>query len=143
MPEEMPPSFPPMTLSIMRALCVIAKDREDGGWRSKDENLTSSGDANSKSCSGKATTTLLLDALDAFFAEYWVNHVPTYEPAELRRVLRRLLGDEGAENGACIYGGQIPFTARGLERKSWPFSRLLSRIILRDGPSCLSYTCLP
>lgn len=92
MPEDMPPSFPPMTLAMMRALCVIAKDDESDA-----ENEEEKGDA---TAGGSVTT--LVQALDALFAEYWVNHTPTYESAELERVLRRLLGDEGAESGACI-----------------------------------------
>ena len=95
-----------MTLTIMRALCVIAKD----GAKSNDDGDGSRDNAADGGQPGKGnrSSATLVDALDALFMEYWVNHAPTHESAELLRVLRRLLGDEDAESGACL-----PFAEAG------------------------------
>lgn len=67
MNQDMPPNFPPLTLPVVRALTVI--QQELGSEK-------------------------LMAALDVLFEEFFVNHAPTHEPAELARVLAGCLGGE-------------------------------------------------
>ncbi|KFH46820.1 Glutathione S-transferase kappa-like protein [Hapsidospora chrysogenum ATCC 11550] len=67
MKQQTPPNFPARTLSMMRALAAL---RElDCGRQDR-----------------------MVRALDALFHEYFAQHKPTYEPAELTRVLVGVLG---------------------------------------------------
>jgi 2-hydroxychromene-2-carboxylate isomerase len=67
MKEQTPPNFPARTLTMMRALAAL---RElDGGRQDR-----------------------MVRALDTLFHEYFAQHKPTSEPAELTRVLTGVLG---------------------------------------------------
>lgn len=75
MKEEMPPGFPPRTLTAMRAVsAVMVLDRED----SQDRRIR---------------------VLDALFHGLWVEHQPVHEPNTLREILRRVLGEEESQQG--------------------------------------------
>ena len=78
MAKEMPPNFPPRTLTIGRALCgILSLD--------------------------KGSQTRLLPVLDALWDEFFVKHAATHEPEELRRVLSGVLG--GGEADKVIAAG--------------------------------------
>lgn len=67
MKQQTPPNFPAQTLTMMRALAAL---RElDCGRQDR-----------------------MVRALDALFHGYFAQHRPTYEPAELTRVLMGVLG---------------------------------------------------
>lgn len=71
MREAPPPDFPPLTLTIMRALCAIT--------------LLHPG----KEGQGRLTT-----ALDELYREFWVNHKKTNEKDVLAEILERVFGKE-------------------------------------------------
>ncbi|OAA55969.1 Thioredoxin-like fold protein [Niveomyces insectorum RCEF 264] len=73
MKEEAPPGFPPLTLTAMRALCVVAQ-LDDGHGQKK-----------------------FLGVLDALFRQLWVEHQPVHEPATVKETLGSVLGREEAD----------------------------------------------
>jgi len=77
MKEEIPDGFPPLTLTIMRALCALT--------------VLHPGDKGQ----GK-----LIQCLDALYEAYWVQHRKTNEKDVLTEVLGRVLGTEEIEKGA-------------------------------------------
>jgi 2-hydroxychromene-2-carboxylate isomerase len=71
--DDLPPSFPPLTLGIMRALCALqVADCHQGRF---------------------------LSALDLLFHEYWVKGTPTHRPEVLGKLLQQLLGEDLADQG--------------------------------------------
>ena len=73
MKKEVPEGFPPMTLTIMRALCALTVLNP-----------------------GKEGQPKLIKALDALFHAFWVEHKKTYEKEVLIAVLNEVLGKEEA-----------------------------------------------
>ena len=73
MQENSPDGFPPLTLTIMRALCALTvlHPSEEG-----QESLTK--------------------ALDELYREYWLNHRRTNDKDVLEGVLTKVLGKEDA-----------------------------------------------
>lgn len=72
----MPPAFPPMTLTIMRAMCALTVMHP-----------------------GKEGQEVLCKALDKLFEAYWVNCQNTSEKDVLTEVLESVLGKEEAGKG--------------------------------------------
>ncbi len=79
MKEQSPDGFPPLTLTIMRALCALTVlyPGEDG-------------------------QVILCKALDALYKAYWVDHRKTYEKDVLVEVLVESLGEEATGKGMLI-----------------------------------------
>ena len=73
MNNEMPDEFPPLTLPIMRALCVLTV------VDSRQEKL--------------------IKALDAIFDAYWVQHKMVHKPDVLKDILSKAVGTDTAEKG--------------------------------------------
>ena len=73
MKKEVPEGFPPMTLTIMRALCALTVLNP-----------------------GKEGQPKLIKALDALFHAFWVEHKKTNEKEVLVAVLNEVLGKEEA-----------------------------------------------
>lgn len=73
MAEQMPDEFPPLTLSIMRALCALTAidPRQE----------------------------TLIKALNALFSAYWVHHRMAHKPEILKEILSGVLGQYAAEKG--------------------------------------------
>ncbi|CZR52015.1 related to glutahione s-transferase subunit 13 [Phialocephala subalpina] len=71
MKTELPPDFPPMTLTIMRSLCALTILHP-----------------------GKEGQAILTKALDELFKAYWVDHRKTHEKDVLSEVLGELFGKE-------------------------------------------------
>lgn len=87
MKEENPDGFPPLTLTIMRALCALTVLHQ-----------------------GKEGQGVLCKALDALYEAYWVNHRKTNEKDVLVEVLNGVLGEEECGKGvlcpdSCCSGG--------------------------------------
>jgi len=76
MREAPPPDFPPLTLTIMRALCALTLLHP-----------------------GKEGQGPLTKALDELYREFWVNHKKTNEKDVLAKVLEKVLGKEETEKG--------------------------------------------
>jgi 2-hydroxychromene-2-carboxylate isomerase len=76
MQEKMPEGFPPMTLTIMRALCALTALHP-----------------------GEEGQKPLIRCLDALYAAYWVDHKKTNEKEMLSQVLSDVLGKEEATKG--------------------------------------------
>ncbi|TVY47337.1 Glutathione S-transferase kappa [Lachnellula occidentalis] len=70
MTEQMPDGFPPLTLSVMRALCALTVLESESGQEA------------------------LVKCLDALFEAYWVRHERIVERDVLARVLGEVLGEE-------------------------------------------------
>jgi len=79
MTEKMPDGFPPLTLTIMRALCALTVLNEKDG---QDK---------------------LVKALDELYWEYWVNHKKTNEKDILAEVLGKVLGSEETRKGKICF----------------------------------------
>ena len=79
MREKVPDGFPPLTLSIMRALCALTV-------------LYSGSEGQEK----------LKKALDALYHEYWCEHKKTYEKEVLAEVLTRVLGEVDTKKGRWL-----------------------------------------
>lgn len=79
MKKELPPNFPPMTLSIMRGLCALTILHP-----------------------GKEGQGILTKCLDRLFEAYWVEHRKTYEKDVLVEVLNEVLGTEECEKGSSL-----------------------------------------
>ena len=76
MKEETPDGFPPLTLTIMRALCALT--------------VLHPGDAGQEK---------LTECLDALYKAYWVEHRKTNEKDVLAEVLSGVLGKEETMKG--------------------------------------------
>jgi 2-hydroxychromene-2-carboxylate isomerase len=76
MAETQPEGFPPLTLSIMRALCALT--------------ILDSGQEK------------LCRALDALYKAFWVDQKPTQEPEVLAEGLTRALGEEETRKGTLV-----------------------------------------
>jgi len=74
MTEGMPEGFPPLTLGIMRALCVV--DGKDGSGQ-KD----------------------LIKCLDEIYDGFWVKHRKMHDSEILKEVLATVLGKERSDEG--------------------------------------------
>jgi 2-hydroxychromene-2-carboxylate isomerase len=70
MSEKMPEGFPPLTLTIMRALCALTLLHPE-----------------------QSPQPILTKALDTLFHEFWVNQKKTHEKPVLEEVLKGVLGD--------------------------------------------------
>lgn len=73
MADAMPPGFPALTLTIMRAMCALTVLKP-----------------------GQESLVMCLDAL---FEAYWVRHEKTIEKDVLARVLTQVLGEETTKKG--------------------------------------------
>jgi 2-hydroxychromene-2-carboxylate isomerase len=73
MQDNAPDGFPPLTLTIMRALCALTVLHE-----------------------GQAK---LIKTLDVLYHDYWVEHKKTNEKNVLAEILGRVLGKEDSEKG--------------------------------------------
>jgi len=80
MRDKVPGGFPPLTLSIMRALCALTV-------------LYSGSEGQEK----------LTQALDVLYYDYWYEHKKTNEKEVLEEVLTRVLGDEDAKKGRWLW----------------------------------------
>lgn len=80
MKEKIPEGFPPMTLTIMRALCALTV-------------LHSGGDEQEP----------LTRCLDALYHAFWVEHRKTNEKEVLAEVLSDVLGKEEAGKGEWLF----------------------------------------
>lgn len=69
----MPDGFPPLTLSIMRALCALTIE--------------------------KPGQEPLIACLDALYEAYWVRHEKTINKDVLAGILTKVLGEETATKG--------------------------------------------
>lgn len=78
METSLPPSFPPMTLNIMR--CMAALDDADG----------------------QGNQSRLINALETLYDDYWVNHQETNDPQVLQQLLERVLGRDGTTKVTAI-----------------------------------------
>jgi hypothetical protein len=78
--KELPPNFPALTLSVMRAVCVIERQDAEAGRGNE----------------------RLVKVLDALFAKYWVECVATHEPEKLQAVLKDVLGEADTEQGTLL-----------------------------------------
>lgn len=76
MNEKTPEGFPPLTLTIMRALCALT--------------VLHPGEEGQKP---------LTKCLDALYHEFWVNHKKTNEKEVLAEVLGSVLGKEETAKG--------------------------------------------
>lgn len=76
--QGVPEGFPPLTLTIMRALCAVT--------------ILKAGEKDQRS---------LIACLDALFAAYWVDGKKTNEKDILAEELTRVLGAEDAGKGEC------------------------------------------
>ncbi|KAI0205804.1 HCCA isomerase/glutathione S-transferase kappa [Astrocystis sublimbata] len=72
MESSMPPNFPPNTLHVMRALCVIASTEDDN----------------------QRTLRAILTKL---FAAFWVSHAPIFTPETYAPIIASVLGASEAE----------------------------------------------
>jgi 2-hydroxychromene-2-carboxylate isomerase len=84
MTEASPPEFPPLTLTIMRALCALTFLHP-----------------------GKEGQGLLTKALDELYREFWVNHRKTNEKGVLAEVLGKVLGKEETGKGMSIFSFEL------------------------------------
>lgn len=82
---EMPPNFPPPTLTIMRCLCALTVLHP-----------------------GKEGQGILIKCLDRLYKAYWVEHVKTYEKDVLSELMREILGEE--EGGKGMFNLSIFFS---------------------------------
>lgn len=95
---EMPPDFPALTLSTMRALAVLYDEEGgDGGEQTK-----------------------LVAALDALYAATWVERKATHKGDVLREVLGGVLGEGEAGRGTFFIlfwflGGEVICLLRGFD----------------------------
>ncbi|UNI16242.1 Glutathione transferase [Purpureocillium takamizusanense] len=80
--KELPANFPPMTLGIMRQLAAL--DEADGRGRQQ----------------------RLVQALDAMFHDFWVEHRETHKAEVLHSLLDRVLGSETAASVAAEAGNK-------------------------------------
>jgi 2-hydroxychromene-2-carboxylate isomerase len=89
--EVPPPDFPPLTLTIMRALCALTLLHP-----------------------GKEGQGPLTKALDELYREFWVNHKKTNEKDVLAEVLGKVLGKEETEKSmfSCPYLSAVSFWTR-------------------------------
>lgn len=85
MKREIPPNFPPPTLSIMRCMCALTVLHP-----------------------GKEGQGILIKCLDRLFEAYWVEHVKTFEKDVLSGILREVLGEEESGKGVCVCFCFIP-----------------------------------
>lgn len=76
--KTLPDSFPPRTLSIMRALCALTEVEKEAGQEK------------------------LIEAFDALYEGFWVGRRPTHEPEVLKEILLKTLGRETAAKGESI-----------------------------------------
>jgi 2-hydroxychromene-2-carboxylate isomerase len=76
MTEKAPESFPPLTLTIMRALCALTVLHP-----------------------GKEGQRILIECLDVLYHAYWVDHRKTHEKDVLAEVLNGVLGAEQSKKG--------------------------------------------
>jgi hypothetical protein len=85
------PYFPPLTLTIMRALCALTLLHP-----------------------GKEGQRPLTKALDELYGEFWVKHKKTNEKDVLAEVLGKVLGKEETEKGIfpCPYLRVVLFWTR-------------------------------
>ncbi len=79
--KELPDNFPPMTLGIMRQLAAL--DEADGRGRQQ----------------------RLVQALDALFHDFWVEHRETHKPEVLGSLLGKVLGSDAAATVAAEASG--------------------------------------
>ena len=77
MNDKMPDGFPPLTLSVMRALCALTVLRP-----------------------GQQEP--LLKCLDALYEAYWVRHERTTEKDVLAAILAEVLGEETGNKGKSV-----------------------------------------
>ena len=70
-----PQNFPPLTLTIMRALCSLS-----AVYPSYPEYQSK-----------------LVSCLDVLFHEFWVNHTEIHKPEILTEILKKVLGEEEKE----------------------------------------------
>jgi 2-hydroxychromene-2-carboxylate isomerase len=76
MKRKMPGGFPPLTLSIMRALSALTNLHEKKKGQEK-----------------------LCACLDEIWREWWVEHRPVHEKPVLEEILINVLGKQEAERG--------------------------------------------
>ncbi|KUJ23111.1 2-hydroxychromene-2-carboxylate isomerase-like protein [Mollisia scopiformis] len=74
MKKDIPPNFPPMTLTIMRGMCALTLLHP-----------------------GKEGQGMLIRCLDRLFEAYWVEHRRTFEKDVLAEVLTEVVGKEETE----------------------------------------------
>lgn len=79
--DKSPEGFPPNTLTIMRALCVLTVVKP-----------------------GKEGQDLLIKVLDVLFPSYWVEGKRTFEKDVLNSILRQVLGEKLAGDGTFSPG---------------------------------------
>jgi hypothetical protein len=77
MKEEIPPGFPSLTLTIMRALCALTVLHP-----------------------GKEGQPILTKCLDVLYHAYWVEHRKTNEKEVLTEILNGVLGVEDTKKGS-------------------------------------------
>lgn len=80
MKDHIPEGFPPLTLTIMRALCALTILHP-----------------------GKEGQGVLIRCLDALFHAFWVEHQKTNEKDVLTKVLTEVLGREETAKGGFLY----------------------------------------
>ncbi|KAJ2901257.1 thioredoxin-like protein [Zalerion maritima] len=83
MKDEQPPDFPPMTLTAMRALSVVA---------------ATAGNDNGNHVHASPQQERLASALDALYTAFWVRHVPVHQPNTLASILAEVLGEDEAKS---------------------------------------------
>jgi 2-hydroxychromene-2-carboxylate isomerase len=83
MTEKMPDGFPPLTLTIMRALCALTVLHP-----------------------GKGGQGLLIAMLDELYKAFWVEHRKTNEKDVLAEILEKVLGPDDTKRGMFL---PVPF----------------------------------
>jgi 2-hydroxychromene-2-carboxylate isomerase len=71
-----PPSFPPNTLQLMRALCCV-----DDHGQNQDK---------------------LCRVLERLYSDFWVDHIQVAQTDVFAPILKEVLGSEEAGKGTCV-----------------------------------------
>lgn len=85
----MPEGFPPLTLTVMRALCALTV-------------VVPGGEAEQQK--------VLVKVLDEVLREFWVEHRKVYEKSEIEGVLERVVGKDIAGKGMVFLARSLSFS---------------------------------